>query len=100
MIAPDATRARSQRPSLALRASNWFRFHRVVSAAGAADDWRPAMRKGALAVLKKWNADLAVVDSVKNPGKALSLWFVPREGDCTLRRVEQPYELVQRDATR
>ena len=70
------------------------RFHRVVSAAGAADDWRPAMRKGALAVLKKWNADLAVVDSVKNPGKALSLWFVPREGDCTLRRVEQPYELV------
>ena len=71
-----------------------IRFHRVVSAAGAADDWRPAMRKGALAVLKKWNADLAVVGSVKNPGKALSLWFVPREGDGTLRRVEQPYELV------
>ena len=70
------------------------RFYRVVSAAGVADDWRPAMRKGALAVLKKWNADLAVVGSVKNPGKALSLWFVPREGDGTLRRVEQPYELV------
>ena len=40
------------------------RFHRVVSASGAADDWRPAMRKGALAVLETWNADLAVVGSV------------------------------------
>ena len=70
------------------------RFHRVVSAAGAADDWRLAMRKGTLAVLKKRNADLAVVGSVKDPGKALNLWFVPREGDGTLRRVEQPYELV------
>ena len=70
------------------------RFHRVVSAAGAADDWRPAIRKGALAVLKKWNADLAVVGSVKDPGKALSLWFVPREGDGTLRRGDLPYELV------
>ena len=70
------------------------RFHRIVSAAGAADDWRPAMRKGALAVLKKWNADLAVVGSVKDPGKALSLWFVPHEGDGTLRRGDLPYELV------
>ena len=39
----------------------------VVSASGAADDWRPAMRKGTLSVLKKWNADLAVVGSVKDP---------------------------------
>ena len=70
------------------------RFHRVVSAPGAADDWRPAMRKGALAVLKKWNADVAVVGSVKDPGKALNLWFVPREGDGTLRRGHLPYELV------
>ena len=68
--------------------------HRVVSASGAADDWRPAMRKGALAVLKTWNADLAVVGLVKDPGKALSLWFVPHEGDGTLRRGDQPYELV------
>ena len=70
------------------------RFHRVVSAPGAADDWRPAMRKGALAVLKKWNADVAVVGSVKDPGKALNLWFVSREGDGTLRRWHLPYELV------
>ena len=52
------------------------------------------MRKGALAVLKTWNADLAVVGTVKDAGKALSLWFVPREGDGTLRRVNLPYELV------
>ena len=68
----------------------------VVSApAGAADDWRPTIRKRAHAVLKEWNADVAVVGSVKDPGKALSLWFVPREGDGTLRRgYLQPYELV------
>ena len=71
------------------------RFHRVVSASGAADVWRPAMRRGALAVLKTWNADLAIVGSVKDSGKALSLWFVPREGDGTLRRGDlPPYELV------
>ena len=70
------------------------RSARVVSAPGAADDWRPAMRKGALAVLKKWNADLAVVGSVKDPGKALNLWFVPCEEDGTLRREDLPYELV------
>ena len=45
------------------------RSARVVSAPGAADDWRPAIRKGALAVLKKWNADVAVVGSVKDPEK-------------------------------
>ena len=67
----------------------------VVSApAGAADDWRPAIQKSAHAVLKEWNADVAVVGSVKDPGKALSLWFVPREGDGTLRRGDLPYELV------
>ena len=71
------------------------RSARVVSAPpGAADDWRPAIRKGALAVLQKWNADVAVVGSVKDPGKALNLWFVPREGDGTLRRGHLPYELV------
>ena len=70
------------------------RSARVVSASGAADNWRPAMRDGALAVLKKWNADLAVVGSVKDPGKALSLWFVPRTGDGSLSRGDQPYELV------
>ena len=54
------------------------------------------MRKGALAVLKSWNADLAVVGTVKDAGKTLSLWFVPREGDGTLRRGHHlSYELVK-----
>ena len=70
------------------------RSARAVSAPGAADDWRPAMREGARAVLETWNADLAVVGLVRDPGKALSLWFVPREGDGTLRRGDLPYELV------
>ena len=66
---------------------------RVVSARGAADDWRPAIRSGALTVLQAWNADVAVVGSVKDPGKALSLWFVPRSGEGTLTRGDKPYEL-------
>ena len=70
------------------------RSARVVSASGAADDWRPAMREGAIAVLERWNADLAVVGAVKDPGRALSLWFVPGEGDGTLSRGDQPYGLV------
>ena len=71
------------------------REYSVVSApAGAADDWRPAIRESAHAVLKEWNADVAVVGSVNDPGKALSLWFVPREGDGTLGRGYLPYELV------
>ena len=70
------------------------RSARVVSASGAADDWRPAMREGAIAVLERWNADLAVVGAVEDPGRALSLWFVPGEGDGTLSRWDQPYGLV------
>ena len=36
-----------------------------------------------------------LVGSVKDPGKSLNLWFVPREGDGTLRRgYLLPYELV------
>ena len=72
-----------------------IRSARVVSAPGAADDWRPAMRKGALAVLKKWDADLAVVGSVKDSARVLSLWFVPREGEGTLTRGDKPYELTK-----
>ncbi len=65
----------------------------IVKASGAADDWRLAMRKGARKVLDKWKADLTVVGSVKESGKALNLWVVPREGDGTLRLADRPYEL-------
>ena len=66
---------------------------RIVVASGAADDWRGAMQKKARSVLKVWNADLAVVGRVKQSGQALSLWFVPRSGEGTLSRGDQPYEL-------
>ena len=69
------------------------RSARIVKASGAADEWRPAMRDGAREVLDEWNADLAVVGLVKGSGKTLSLWFVPREGDGTLRRADRPYKL-------
>ena len=69
------------------------RSARIVKASGAADDWQPAMQKNARAVLKDSNADLAVVGVVKKSGEVLSLWFVPRLGDGTLSRGDQPYKL-------
>ena len=69
------------------------RSARVAKAPGAADDWRPAMRRSASAVLERWDADLALVGLVKQPGKALSLWFIPRAGEGTLGRGDRPYRL-------
>ena len=66
-----------------------------VAASGAADDWREAMKREARSVLEDWDADLAIVGLVKEPGEALSLWFVPRLGEGTLTRGDQPYELAQ-----
>ena len=70
-----------------------FRSARIVSASGAAEEWRPAMQSKALAVLANWNADMAIVGTVKRPGEVLSLWFVPRLGDGTLDRGDKPYKL-------
>ena len=69
------------------------RSARIVAASGAADDWREAMQKKARSVLQVRNADLAVVGLVKQSGQALGLWFVPRSGEGTLSRGDQPYEL-------
>ena len=69
------------------------RSARIVTASGAADDWRPAMQRSARAVLTAWNADLALVGVVKQPGEVLSLWFVPRTDGGTLERGDQPYVL-------
>ncbi len=66
-----------------------------ITASGAADEWRPAMQHSAVAVLEEWNADLAIVGTVKEPGRVLGLWFVPREGDGTLRRADRPYTLEE-----
>ena len=73
------------------------RSARIVTASGAADDWRPAIQRSARAVLTQWNADLAIVGAVKQPGEVLSLWFVPRMDGGTLERGDRPY--VLEDAT-
>ena len=62
-----------------------FRSSRIVKASGAADDWRHDMQKRAYRILEKWDSDLAIVGLVTESKKALSLWFVPRQGDRTLR---------------
>ena len=69
------------------------RSARIVTASGAAVDWREAMQRDARSVLDDWNADLAVVGLVKQSGEALSLWFVPRSGEGSLGRGDNPYEL-------
>ena len=66
---------------------------RIVTASGAADDWREVMQREARSVLEGWDADLAVVGLVKQPGEALGVWFVPRSGEGTLTRGDEPYEL-------
>ena len=70
-----------------------IRSARMVTASGAADEWRPVMQQRAFAVLADWNADLAIVGMVKKPGEVLNLWFVPRLGDGTLDRGDKPYKL-------
>lgn len=66
-----------------------------IAASGAADEWRPSMQRRASVVLEKWNADLAIVGTVKRPGEALGLWFVPRRGEGTLSRADKPYTLEE-----
>ncbi len=69
----------------------------IVNASGAGDEWQPAMREDARKILEKWKADVAIIGQVKKAKEALSLWFVPRIGDDTLSRGDQPYKLT--DAT-
>ena len=69
------------------------RSARIVASCGAANDWRQGMRSGARSALEDWNGDLAIVGLVKRPGEVLSLWLVPRQGEGTLGRGDQPYTL-------
>ena len=70
------------------------RSARIVSASGAADDWRPAMRRMAEDLLRAWHADIAVVGRVDKDGDALSLWFVGSGDDDTLADTSSnPYAL-------
>ena len=68
----------------------------IVKAFGTADDWEKAIQKRVDAILEDWDADLALVGTVKKRGEVLSLWFVPSKGkgDGTLARgSEHPYVL-------
>ena len=78
-----------------VRGFTLVRSDRIVKAFGTADQWEEAMRKSTQAVLVEWNADLALVGTVRKTKEVLSLWFVPRTGDGTLARGHnQPYILV------
>ncbi len=60
------------------------RSARIVSASGAADAWRPAMRRETKRLLSTWHADIAIVGRVDRDGDALTLWFVTATDDDTL----------------
>ena len=51
------------------------------------------MQKRASAVLDAWDADLAIAGKVMESGEVLRLWFVPRLGEGTLDRGDDPYTL-------
>ena len=60
------------------------RSARILSASGAADEWRAAMRRKAKGLLGAWDADIAVVGRVDKDSEALSLWFIRSGDDDTL----------------
>ena len=68
-----------------------LRSPRIVAKLAARSEWLAAMREQARSVLEESDADLAVVGVVKQPGRALNLWIVPRSGEGTLSRGDQPY---------
>lgn len=69
------------------------RSAKSIAAFGAADEWLPSMRENADELMEDWNADLVIAGRVKKPGEILSLWMVPRLGEGTLDRGDQPYSL-------
>ena len=62
----------------------FYRSARIISASGAADAWRPAMRRKTKNLLRAWQADIAVVGRVDKDGDAVRLWFVSSHEDDTL----------------
>ena len=60
------------------------RSARIVSASGAADAWRPAMKRKAKDLLRAWHADIAVFGRVDKDAHALSLWFLTSDDSDTL----------------
>ena len=69
------------------------RSARIVSATGAADEWRAGMRRKSKNLLAAWDADIAVVGRVDKDGDALSLWFVRSDDDTLADISSNPYLL-------
>lgn len=70
------------------------RSARIVSASGAADAWRPAMKRKAKDLLRAWHADIAVFGRVDKDAHALSLWFFTSDDSDTLAdSFANPYAL-------
>ena len=70
------------------------RSARIVSASGAADEWRADMRRKAGDLLRAWHANIAVVGRVDQDGNALSLWFISSADNDTLADPSSnPYQL-------
>ena len=66
-----------------------FRSAQIVLVSGAADAWQLAVQERASEILDEWNADVAIVGSVR-VNEELSLWFVSRASTDTLGR-QEPY---------
>ena len=70
------------------------RSARILSASGAADEWRAAMRRKAKDLLEAWHADIAVVGRVDKDSEAVSLWFIgPGDDDTLADTSSNPYLL-------
>lgn len=69
------------------------RSARIVSAIGAADEWRADMRRKSKNLLAAWHADIAVVGRVDKDGDALSLWFVNSYDNTLAETSNNPYLL-------
>ena len=70
------------------------RSARMVSASGAADEWRATMRRKGKDLLRAWHADIAIVGRVDKDGDAVSLWFVSSGDNDTLAdTTSNPYSL-------
>lgn len=70
------------------------RSARIVSASGAADEWRSTMRRKGKDLLRAWHADIAIIGRVDIDGDAVSLWFVRSDDNDTLAdTTSNPYSL-------
>ena len=60
------------------------RSARTLAVPDGWEDWHEEMQQSALVVLEDWNADLVIGGVVREPGRELTLWFVPRSDGGTL----------------